>query len=81
MKVPDDLISIPALKRRYILPLVTRVSSPSGPEGPPDVVSLSGIPDDGEVAHSALLAPEAGTALVDSSERRGEDPGAGIEEV
>ena len=68
-------------KRRYISPLVTRVSGSSGPEGPPDVVSLPGIPDDGEVAHSALLAPEAGIALVDSSERRGEDPSAGIEEV
>ena len=36
---------------------------------------------DGEVTDPALSAPEAGTALVDSSERRGEDPGAGIEEV
>ena len=69
MKVPDDLISILALKRRYILPLVTRVSSPSGPEGPPDVVSLSGIPDDGEVAHSALLAPGTGAAVVDAAGR------------
>ena len=37
------------------------------------------ISADGEVTDPALPAPEAGTALVDPSLRRGVDPGPGIE--
>ena len=46
----------------------------------PDDVSIACVPDDGEVTHAALLAPEAGAALVDSPQRCGEDPAALVED-
>ena len=52
----------------------------SRPECPVDDVAVARIPDEGEVTDSALLAPEAGAAVVDSSSGRGVDPSAGVEE-
>ena len=59
------------------------MSSSSGPEGSEHNVSIPrvSVPPDGEVTDPALLAPEAGAALVDPPERSGEDPSARIEYV
>ena len=51
----------------------------SGPESSVHDVSVARIPDEGEVADSSLLAPEAGAAVVGARSRRGVDPGPSVE--